>query len=410
MTSNIQFSNELSTAIPLASAAGKARLFRDIADNILKFKDHLGAVYPVAGTQDYKDAVRFATTVALPAYTRTGNIITANAFGTLPSQDGVTPAVNDSFLLINGASNVDNGIWTITQIGSGILPFVLERRGDFSVSAQVSPGCIVPTGPEGLDNGKKIFILASADPIVLNITPLLFEAISGGDGGGYTLAEIIEEKIIPERQDMVYVDDVVIGDDGDLVAEGNTTPGRTEDNFSILYVPTRSKRVVQENDQLLFTQNIIVDGTLVVDGDMVDVTPYDGFDIITALETTFPGQKYIDREIRTLSATPTTIYSYATAFDNRIIAFDLVVEAQSNNNTDIALFKIAAAVHRGSGATTVTIKDVNFVNGPYRDAGAVAWDVSFIAPGGGPDVLVQVAGDAGESIDWRVTGKIIEHG
>jgi len=411
MASNIQFTEEVATSIPVASAAGKARLFKDQADGLLKLKDHLGAVYPVAGVQDWKDAVRMGSAAALPAYTRVGNIITADAFGLIPAIDGVTPDLNDSFLFLNGAADADNGVWTITQLGSGSLPFILERRGDMANSAQISPGMVVGTGPEGATTNSKLYILASAAPITLNTTPLLFTVISGeGGGGGYTLAEVTDEQLIPEKQDMVYVDDVIIGDGGDLVSEGNATPGRTEDNFSILYVPTRSRRVVQENDQMGYTSSMVVDGTLVVDGDIIDITPYDGFDIIAALESSLPGQTFVDDTVITTTAAPTTIYSYTTASDNRIIALDILVEAQSNANTDTALFMIAAVAHRAAGAATVTIKDINFFNGPFQDAGAAAWDVTLTAPGGGPTILIQVTGDAGESIDWRVTGKVVEHG
>jgi hypothetical protein len=416
MASNIQFTEEVSSAVPVATAPGKARLFKDQADGLLKLKDHLGAVYPVAGVQDWKDAVRMASVAALPAYTRLGNVITANAFGLIPDIDGVTPDLNDSFLLLNGASDADNGVWTITQLGSGSLPFIMERRGDMANSAQISPGMVVGTGPEGGTNNSTLFILASPAPIVLNTTPLLFTPISGeGGAGGYSLYEVIDEQLIPERQDMLYTDDVLVTDDGgggygNLLSEGNVTPARTEDNFSVLYIPPRSRRVVQENDQMPYTSSMVIDGVLVVDGDIIDVTPYDGFDIFAALEFSYPGTKYMDEALTTSDATPTTIFSYTTGADNRIITFDLFVNAQSNNNNDVAAFMIAAVFHRGSGVATVVNRDVNYVNGPYRDLGATAWNVTFNIPGGGPVINVHVTGDAGESIDWRVTGKVVENG
>jgi hypothetical protein len=405
---------------------------------------------------------------------------------------------------------------------------------------------------------------------------------------------------------MLYSDDVVIVDDGDLNLEGGVTPVRSEDNFSVNFIPQRSVRVVQENDQMLFTDSMQVDGDLIVDGDILDATPYDGNDILAALtaiapltpsilgvaspasfltplqartvmdvpsnaemnaaiaanptgltftatlynaaftaelnkinrvdgstsyttvipdtglvdgdrvafytpngavpeiltlnfgtktlygliptfpipvqvigsgavsEVTvltysanedywvvsggldqlfltqtpyliavsdadsqkvnlqlssdtllgrlsgnispltgsdvltilYPGQTVVDANVGTGSNTPTTIYTYPTTTDNTVITLDLLVQAKSNANTDVAVFKLVGVCHRAGGAATVTSKDLTFVNGPYRDAGAVAWNVTFLISGGGPNIEVQVTGDIGESISWRVTGVV----
>lgn len=288
MTSNIQFVSEFAGSIPVASAPGRVRLFRDSADGLLKFKDNTGAIFPIAGTQDYKDAVRCASAAVLPAYTRVGNQITANANGALAAIDGVTLIANDSFLYVNGSGiqERDNGIWVVTQVGSGALPFILDRRGDFAASSQVSPGCVIPTGPEGGSNGKKLFILTTPDPIVINSSGLTFEAISGG--GGFTATEIDTTVSVPDQQSMLFSDDVVIEDDGDLSLDGDVTPVREEENFSVNFIPQRSVRVVQENDQMLFTDSMQIDGDLIVDGDILDATPYDGNDILNALTAIAP--------------------------------------------------------------------------------------------------------------------------
>jgi len=231
----------------------------------------------------------------------------------------------------------------------------------------------------------------------------------GGGAGGYSLTEVTDQKSIPEQQSMVFVESILLEDNGILNIDGAVTPARTEDNFSVNFIPARSTRVVQENDQMLYTDSMQIDGNLVVDGDILDATPYTGDDIIAALNT-LPDQKIIDKSIITTTSAATTIYSYTTTKNNCVIAFDLLVEAQSNANTDVAVFKISAVCHRANGFSTVIVKDINFLNGPYRDAGAVAWDVTFSVPGGGPIINIKVAGDVGESIDWRLTGKITEHG
>jgi len=232
---------------------------------------------------------------------------------------------------------------------------------------------------------------------------------SGGGERNYSLTEVTDQKRVPEQQSMVYVEPVVLEDNGILNIEGAITPGRTEDNFSVNFIPTRSTRVVQENDLMLYTDSIQVDGNLIVDGDILDATPYSGDDIINALNT-LSDQKIIDSAITTTTNAAKIIYSYVTTTNNRVIAFDLLAEAQCKATTDVAVFKITAVCHRATGFATVTVKDIDFLNGPYRDAGAAAWDMTFSVPGGGPIINVQVAGDLGKNINWRLTGRVIEHG
>lgn len=88
----------------------------------------------------YKDAVRVATAAALPAYTRTTNVITADANGALPSIDGVSLSVNDRLILKNGADPEDNGIYEVTDLGDGSNPFVLTRTDDANSAAEIDDG------------------------------------------------------------------------------------------------------------------------------------------------------------------------------------------------------------------------------------------------------------------------------
>jgi len=61
-------------------------------------------------------SVNFATTAALAA-TRTGNVLTANANGLLPTIDGATLVSGDSVLIKNQATAANNGIYTVTSLG-----------------------------------------------------------------------------------------------------------------------------------------------------------------------------------------------------------------------------------------------------------------------------------------------------
>lgn len=144
-------------------------------------KKYLDRQIAAADPQDHKASVRFVTTVALAAYTRVGNVITASGNGALGVQDGVTPVQGNSLLLTTGASGSDNGIYVVTQLGSGGTPFILTRRSDADTAQFVNSGmrCGVEEGTLFGGTGTE-FVLVTPNPIVLNTTALDFEPVTGG--------------------------------------------------------------------------------------------------------------------------------------------------------------------------------------------------------------------------------------
>lgn len=126
---------------------------------------------------DFKDSVRVVTDAALPAYTRTGDVITASANGAL-TVDGVAVAVNDRVLVKNGAAGADNGIYDVTATGSGVAAYVLTRSSDANTNAKVTTG-MYSFVSEGTNNADSAFVLTTNDAITLNTTALTFAQFSG---------------------------------------------------------------------------------------------------------------------------------------------------------------------------------------------------------------------------------------
>jgi len=120
-----------------------------------------------------KAPVRLATAAALPAYTRTGNVITADANGAL-TVDGVAVLANNRILVKDGASGADNGIYDATSAGAGGAPFVLTRSADMDASADCAPGMEVPV-TEGAVNMDSTFVFTNDAVPTLNTTALVFE-------------------------------------------------------------------------------------------------------------------------------------------------------------------------------------------------------------------------------------------
>ncbi|HTQ02367.1 MAG TPA: hypothetical protein VMI54_00870 [Polyangiaceae bacterium] len=75
----------------------------------------------VKGTGPTLGATVCATTAALPANTNSSGVLTASAFGSINSAnvDGCTFATGDRVLVKNEAASQNNGVYTVTQLGTG---------------------------------------------------------------------------------------------------------------------------------------------------------------------------------------------------------------------------------------------------------------------------------------------------
>lgn len=86
------------------------------------------------------DKVAIRTTTALPTNTVGGSNTTliATANGAFPAIDGVTLASpNQDVLVCNEASQVKNGVYRLTQVGTAGTPWILTRRGDSNVGGDL---------------------------------------------------------------------------------------------------------------------------------------------------------------------------------------------------------------------------------------------------------------------------------
>jgi hypothetical protein len=104
----------------------------------------------------WKDPVDAATTAALPAVTYGGTAtLTATGNGILAAQDGVTLANGDDLLVKDQASTFQNGIYTVTDVGSAGTPFILTRRGDSNSATKLRDATVMVEG--GTTQGGDIF-------------------------------------------------------------------------------------------------------------------------------------------------------------------------------------------------------------------------------------------------------------
>ena len=156
----------------------------------------------IASGINFHQAVRLATTTTLPAYiynngaSGVGATITGVVNGAL-SIDGVVAVVGNRVLIKNeiGAAEAYNGVYTVTQVGSGVAVYILTRATDYNTAG---------TGVNQIDQGDFFLVTAGTTlantsfvqqtplPIVVGTTGLTFiqfgAPITYSAGTGLTLA------------------------------------------------------------------------------------------------------------------------------------------------------------------------------------------------------------------------------
>jgi hypothetical protein len=74
---------------------------------------------PGTGTSTVRTAAAYGTTAALPANTNTAGVLTATNYGGLGTIDGMPVNPGDRVLVMNEATQANNGIYTVTNPGTG---------------------------------------------------------------------------------------------------------------------------------------------------------------------------------------------------------------------------------------------------------------------------------------------------
>jgi hypothetical protein len=129
--------------------------------------------------------VQFAPTGALPTNTRSGNVLTATSNGAL-SIDGVAMGTNYSVLVWSEATAANNGVYYVSNAGSGSSKWTLTRRSDADGTAcstcatEITPGMDVRVS-DGNTNRDKIFYISSpsSGSITVNSTAITFTKYTG---------------------------------------------------------------------------------------------------------------------------------------------------------------------------------------------------------------------------------------
>jgi hypothetical protein len=137
----------------------------------------------IASGIHFHEAVDLATTAALPANTYNngasgvGATLTATGNGIL-SVDSTVTVVGNRILVKNEVTQANNGVYTVTQVGTAGTPYILTRATDFDSAGtgvdQIDEGDFFLV-TSGVANLNTAWVQQTAPPIVVGTTALVFQ-------------------------------------------------------------------------------------------------------------------------------------------------------------------------------------------------------------------------------------------
>ena len=137
----------------------------------------------IASGIHFHEAVELATTAALPANTYNngtsgvGATLTATANGAL-SVDSTLTVVANRVLVKNEATQANNGVYTVTQVGTAGTPYILTRATDFDTAGsgvdQIDEGDFFLV-TSGTANVNTAWVQQTPPPITVGTTAIVFQ-------------------------------------------------------------------------------------------------------------------------------------------------------------------------------------------------------------------------------------------
>jgi len=149
-------------------------------DNSLTNKKYVDTV---AQGLDIKDAVRVGTTANLAATYSNGSSGVGATLTNSSTQaalviDGITMVVNDRVMVKDQTTTLQNGLYKVTNIGSGSTNWVLTRTPDGDESTEVNGGSFFFV-QEGSTNGDNGYVTTNDGNPTIGTDAITFEQFSG---------------------------------------------------------------------------------------------------------------------------------------------------------------------------------------------------------------------------------------
>jgi len=201
------------------------------AGSSLVNKDYVHDV--IAGLRDLKDACKIGST---------GNFAAFSGLGASLIIDGVAFVNGDRILLKDQTSKAENGIYSISGVGTDIA---LTRSIDADDDAEVSQGMAVDI-VEGLANGRTRWLLTTADPITVGTSLLTFVEVPNPS----TIVQFKDEQFTLDATDISngYVDLSNDAESGSILVYPDDGPPQIHSFDFIVSVVSSVTRLTFAND------------------------------------------------------------------------------------------------------------------------------------------------------------------
>jgi hypothetical protein len=155
--------------------------------------------------------------------------------------DGVTVALNDRILVKNQTTTFQNGIYTVTNQGSGATNWILTRATDYNLASQINQGdlVIVDTGTTNIGTGW----LQTAIVATIGTSPITFSpfagtqtiannTILGNNTGGTAQAIALNSSQVNSILGVTTVGTAAVGQIPGVVTNSNATAGNVGELIS----------------------------------------------------------------------------------------------------------------------------------------------------------------------------------
>lgn len=123
-----------------------------------------------------KGSVRAGTTAPLAANTYSAGVLTATSNGALAAQDGITLTINQRLLVKDEVSQLKNGIYVLTQVGTAGTPYILTRASDANTWNQLISAMV--TVEEGTTLADQTYICAANQGGVLGTNAIVWTTLT----------------------------------------------------------------------------------------------------------------------------------------------------------------------------------------------------------------------------------------
>jgi hypothetical protein len=134
----------------------------------------------IAAGITFDTAAQVSTISALPAVTYSngtsgvGATLTKSTNGAIGSIDGYAVSIGDRILVKNQASALQNGIYEVTSLGSGSIPFVLTRPTDADTNTEIKYGRFVFVQNGTLNGGFGFINTSPTNPISIGTDDITY--------------------------------------------------------------------------------------------------------------------------------------------------------------------------------------------------------------------------------------------